>query len=97
MPSSTPEAFGRDLAAQPDMGDKWWPRFVRVTDHIPLTGSNKIDKAPLRAVAWHTGDPVYVRVARTTEYVLLDESMRADIEREFTANGRAALLPAPVS
>ncbi|MFZ2529067.1 MAG: AMP-binding protein [Rhodococcus sp. (in: high G+C Gram-positive bacteria)] len=92
-----PLAFGRDLAAQPDMGDKWWPRFVRVTDRIPLTGSNKIDKAPLRAAAWYTDDPVFVRVARTAEYVPLDEPTRAGLERDFTANGRAALLPAPVS
>lgn len=49
-----PEVFGQTLAEQPDMGDKWWPRFVRVTDHVPLTGSNKIDKAPLRAAAWST-------------------------------------------
>ena len=88
-----PAAFGAFLAEQPDMGDKWWPRFVRVTAQIPLTGSNKVNKAPLRAVAWNTSDPVYVRVGRTSEYVLLDDEARARIEEEFVANGRAALLP----
>ncbi|WP_372481609.1 AMP-binding protein [Rhodococcus zopfii] len=92
-----PAVFGHELAAQPDMGDKWWPRFVRVTDRLPLTGSNKIDKAPLRAVAWYTDDPVYVRVGRTADYVALDEGARAGIERDFAVNGRAALLPAPVA
>ncbi|KHJ74354.1 AMP-binding protein [Rhodococcus sp. Chr-9] len=88
-----PAVFGATLAEQPDMGDKWWPRFVRVTAQIPLTGSNKVNKAPLRAVAWNTPDTVYVRVRRTSEYVLLDDAERARIEREFVANGRAALLP----
>ncbi|MCK0089162.1 AMP-binding protein [Rhodococcus sp. HNM0563] len=92
-----PQVFGRTLAEQPDMGDKWWPRFVRVTDHLPLTGSNKIDKAPLRAAAWSTADPVYVRVGRTPEYVLLDDAGRTQIERDFTEQGRAALLPAPLA
>ena len=90
-----PAAFGAFLAEQPDMGDKWWPRFVRVTDHIPLTGSNKVDKAPLRAAAWNTDDTVYVRVARTAEYVPFDDDARARLEAEFAANGRAALLPVP--
>lgn len=88
-----PAAFGTFLAGQPDMGDKWWPRFVRVTSQIPLTGSNKVNKAPLRAVAWNTLDPVYVRVGRTTEYIPLDDDARAGIEQEFVANGRSALLP----
>ena len=66
-----------------------------MTDHIPLTGSNKVDKAPLRAAAWNTDDTVYVRVARTAEYVPFDDDARARLEAEFAANGRAALLPAP--
>lgn len=88
------EAFGELLAAQPDMGAKWWPRFVRVTDRVPLTGSNKVDKAPLRAAAWETSDDVYVRVGRTTRYRLLDDAGRAELAEEFAAHGRTALLPA---
>lgn len=88
-----PEAFGQYLADQPGMGAKWWPRFVRITDHIPLTGSNKVDKAPLRAAGWHAADPVYERVGRTSSYRLLDAPGRAAIEAEFATHGRAALLP----
>lgn len=87
-------AFGEFLAAQPDMGAKWWPRFVRVTAAIPLTGSNKVNKAPLRATAWDTDEPVLVRVGRTAEYVPLDETGRKQLEADFSAHGRAALLPA---
>jgi fatty-acyl-CoA synthase len=88
------DAFGAFLAAQPDMGAKWWPRFVRVTDRIPLTASNKVDKAPLRAAAWATDEPVFVRVGRTSGYEVLDEAGRARIDADFAAHGRAALLPA---
>ena len=76
------------------MSAKWWPRFVRVTDAVPLTGSNKVDKAPMRAGAWLTEDPVYTRVGRTSDYQLLDDSGRAAIEDEFARHGRTALLPA---
>jgi fatty-acyl-CoA synthase len=88
-----PEAFGQFLADQPEMGAKWWPRFVRVTDGVPLTGSNKVDKAPLRLAGWHTPEPVYERLGRTSTYRLLDAAGRAAIEAEFATHGRAALLP----
>lgn len=88
-----PAAFGAFLDDQPDMGAKWWPRFVRVVDRLPLTGSNKANKAPLRAAAWQTRDPVYVRIGRTSGYVLLDECGLAAIEADFEAHGRTALLP----
>lgn len=89
-----PAAFGEHLAAQPDFGAKWWPTYVRVVDTMPLTGSGKIDKAPLRRAAWNTTDPVWVRVGRTAEFQLLDDAGRDAIEKEFVEQGRQALLPA---
>ena len=56
-----PAAFGEFLEHQADLGTKWAPRFVRVTDHIPLTGSGKVDKRPLRRQHWKTSDPVWWR------------------------------------
>lgn len=88
------DVFGAYLADQPEMGAKWWPRFIRVTQQIPLTASNKVNKGPLRAEAWLTDDPVFVRIGRTAEYVALDDEGRAQIEKEFLAHDRAALLPA---
>jgi fatty-acyl-CoA synthase len=88
-----PGAFGEFLAAQPDLGAKWWPTFVRITERIPLTGSNKVDKAPLRRVAWATDDPVWLRVGRTSEYVALTPDLRDSLEQEFLEHGRAAYLP----
>lgn len=94
-PGSTfyPDAFGAFLAEQPDLGTKWWPSFVRVTDQIPLTASNKVNKTPLRAAGWATSDPVFVRVGRTADYALLVAAGRARIEAEFAAHNRTALLP----
>lgn len=89
-----PVKLGEFLDAQADLGAKWWPTFVRVTDRIPLTGSNKVDKAPLRRAAWATDDPVWVRVDRTSEYVLLTPERHSSLEKEFVEHGRAAYLPA---
>lgn len=91
--SFDPKSFGDFLDEQPDMGAKWWPRFVRVIDRIPLTGSNKVNKTPLRRAAWATDDSVYTRIGRTREYVLLDDAGRDAIEAEFRAHGRLAMLP----
>nr|WP_278249538.1 AMP-binding protein [Nocardioides sp. IC4_145] len=89
------EAFGAFLTAQPDLGAKEWPRFVRVTAAVPLTASGKVDKAPLRAAGWLTDDPVWVRVGRTASYEPLGGAGRQALAEDFAAHGRSALLPAP--
>lgn len=89
-----PVAFGEHLGSQPEMGAKWWPRYVRVVSALPLTGSGKVDKTPLRRAAWVCEDPVHVRVGRTQQYVLLDDVGRAAIEAEFVGHGRVSMLPA---
>lgn len=47
-----PDGFGAFLAAQPDLGTKWAPRFVRITGSIPVTATRKIDKTVLRSESW---------------------------------------------
>jgi fatty-acyl-CoA synthase len=91
--SFDPVAFGAFLAAQPDLGAKWWPSFVRIVDAVPLTGSNKVDKAPLRRAAWSTTDPMYARVGRTSDYVAFSDDARRELESDFRHHGRAAFLP----
>jgi fatty-acyl-CoA synthase len=90
-----PIELGEFLAAQPDMGAKWWPTFMRIVTALPLTGSGKVDKAPLRQAAWHTADPVFTRVGRTAEYRPFTDADRAALEGEFAEHGRTAFLPAP--
>jgi fatty-acyl-CoA synthase len=42
-----PKAFGSWLDAQPDLGPKWLPRYLRVSDALPMSPSNKILKRTL--------------------------------------------------
>jgi fatty-acyl-CoA synthase len=57
----TPQDFGDFLAAQPDLSPKAWPRYVWITDDLPVTATNKILKRTLSAqgldvtsgVLWH--------------------------------------------
>ena len=58
-----PEAFDAFLADQRDLGTKWSPRYVRIAAALPVTATNKVDKAPLRRERWDppAGDPVFWR------------------------------------
>ncbi|MFS3129313.1 AMP-binding protein [Nocardioides sp. Bht2] len=90
-------AFVAFVGAQPEMGAKWWPRFIRVVDRLPLTGSNKVSKGPLRAEGWLCADPVWTRVGRSTDYVLLDDAARIELEDAFRSHGRIGLMPGATS
>jgi fatty-acyl-CoA synthase len=91
VPGATfdPEAFASFLAAQPDLGTKWAPRYVRVGT-LPTTGTGKVDKAPLRAEGWRTTDPVWWRPASELRYVPLTDADRARLEAEAERHGRRA-------
>jgi fatty-acyl-CoA synthase len=51
-----PGAFADFLAAQDDLGTKWVPTFLRVTDALPMTASGKVTKKPLKSEGWWRGD-----------------------------------------
>jgi fatty-acyl-CoA synthase len=97
-----PGAFSDFLENQPDLGTKWAPRFVRVTDRIPLTGSGKVDKRPLRRQHWQTPDPVWWRpfsdrggrppVTEDRAYRRLTPDDVARLEARFEDSGRRGLL-----
>lgn len=88
-----PRAFGAFLDAQPDMGTKWRPRFVRIIDEVPTTGNNKTTKTGLRGEAWLTSDPVYWRPGPGSEFRPLLAADHAALAREFVRHGRKGLLP----
>ncbi len=71
-----PGAFAQFLAAQPDLGTKWPPRFVRVVSSMPMTASNKVLKKQLRGDGIRTTDPVYVRPGRELRYEPLADGTR---------------------
>ncbi|TDC56272.1 acyl-CoA synthetase [Actinomadura sp. KC345] len=54
-----PSAFTAFLAAQPDLGTKWTPRYIRLVEALPRTPTNKVIKRGLRKEAQDTTDPVY--------------------------------------
>lgn len=87
-----PASFGSFVAAQPDMGPKWWPRYVRIVDEVPMTGSNKVAKPGLRRQAWQTSDLVYVRDGQAG-YRPMTLGDREGLDEEFAEHGRTALLP----
>ncbi|MDV9171527.1 long-chain-fatty-acid--CoA ligase [Streptomyces sp. W16] len=56
-----PLAFAEFLLAQPDLGTKMAPRFVRVVRRMPVTATNKIHRAGLRREGVVCPDPVWWR------------------------------------
>ncbi|MFI5717618.1 AMP-binding protein [Nocardia sp. NPDC051750] len=91
-----PDEFAVFLDGQDDLGTKSAPRFVRVSESLPVTGSNKVLKRELQAQLWRGDEPVFHRVGRrATKYVLFTETDEQALEREFHACGRARFLPDP--
>jgi len=87
-----PAGLAAFLEAQPDLGTKWAPRFVRVVAPMPLTATGKVDKKPLRRDRWETEDQVWWRPSRDLAYERLDAAAAEALRAEFTANGRAHVL-----
>ena len=76
-----PLGFAGWLDAQPDIGPKWRPRYVRVIAEPPTTGTFKIVKRTLVHEKWRgdrvRGDPVFVRDRDEPAYrpfTVVDES-----------------------
>lgn len=99
-----PGEFAAFLLAQRDLGDKWPPRFVRVTSHMPLTGSMKVMKQQMRVDSWapapttSSPDPVYVRSERgPLTYELLTAKLQHALIDQYVAHGREGLLPPDIA
>jgi len=88
-----PDEFTAFLDAQPDLGTKWRPRFVRLIDRVPTTASNKVAKTSLRREGWVSSDPVFWRSGTETTYRLLDGRQHDALAAEFADHGRTTLLP----
>ena len=88
-PASTfdPDALAAFLAAHPDLGTKWAPRFVRIVDRLPMTQTNKVVKADLREERWECADPVWWRPGRDAEYRRLTSDDCDAIAKEMAAHG----------
>jgi fatty-acyl-CoA synthase len=91
--SFDPDHFAAFLDIQPDLGTKWAPRFVRIMPEVPVTGTNKVRKTPLRREHWACRDPVWWRPDRRSgSYRLLTGEDVDALHAEFAARGRLTAL-----
>ncbi|MFW0796318.1 AMP-binding protein [Gordonia sp. CPCC 205515] len=85
------DEFADFLAAQPDLGTKWMPTLLRLTEALPHTATRKVDKPALRRTAWFGDDPVYEFVGG--RYRLLTDDRVRELAVEFADHDRGHLLP----
>ena len=85
-----PDAFAEWLTAQPDLGTKWVPRYVRVTASLPQTATGKVTKVDLRTEAWACDDLVWWRPLDHADvrFVSLTDEDRATLAKGLAENGR---------
>jgi fatty-acyl-CoA synthase len=88
-----PDAFATWLTAQPDLGPKWLPRFVRVSASLPQTATGKVTKVNLRTEAWECDEPVWWRPLGSPDvrFVPLRDDERAVLAAGLAENGRPAV------
>ncbi len=85
-----PADFAEWLVAQPDLGPKWLPRYVRVSLSLPQTATGKVTKVGLRAEAWACDDPIWWRPLGSTAFRFepLTDDDRAALAAGLAQNGR---------
>ncbi|MGH9024998.1 MAG: AMP-binding protein [Acidimicrobiia bacterium] len=84
--------FASWVDAQPGLGPKWRPRYVRVLHDPPTTGTNKILKRTLVHQKFRadrtSGDPVFVRGRGEERYRRFTANDENELRKSFGANGR---------
>ncbi|MFF1702063.1 long-chain-fatty-acid--CoA ligase [Streptomyces sp. NPDC058252] len=90
--SFDPLSFGEFLLSQPDLGTKMAPRFVRITDRMPVTATNKIHRVGLRREGFRCPDPVWWRPPGECAYRRLGEADVEGLLAEYRSRGREELL-----
>ncbi|MEU7114282.1 AMP-binding protein [Streptomyces sp. NPDC046182] len=88
-----PAVFEEFLAAQPDLGTKMPPRFVRVVPRLPLTATNKIHRVALRRESFLCEDPVWWRPAAGSPYEPLTPDALTGLRAAYAAHGRSPRGP----
>ncbi|OIJ62700.1 acyl-CoA synthetase [Streptomyces mangrovisoli] len=83
-----PVGFAGFLSAQPDLGTKMAPRFVRVVAEMPVTATNKIHRARLRKEGVRCADPVWWRPPGQDTYRRLSAAEAAAYAQRPPASAR---------
>ena len=85
-------AFAAWLHAQPDLSPKWQPGFVRLSDALPTTPTNKVitrtlvhEKFRLDRVG---GDPVFTRDRGAVDFRVFEKADEAALRDRFDSHGR---------
>ncbi len=84
-----PAAFAAFLRAQPDLGTKMAPRFVRILDRMPVTATNKIHRVALRRAGFRCPGPVWWDRYGDGSYTPLDAEGLAALLELYEEHGRA--------
>jgi fatty-acyl-CoA synthase len=87
-----PDGFAAFLAAQPDLGTKWTPRFVRIAETLPVTETSKVLKRVLRHDRWECDDPVWWQPEKGAPYRPMTAADVDALRREFAARGHERVL-----
>lgn len=87
------KAFAAWLDGQPELGPKWRPTFVRISDALPSTPTNKIVTRTLIHEKFRhdrvAGDPLYRRARGAPEFGPFTETDESALHAEFESHGRA--------
>ncbi|MFD9726205.1 AMP-binding protein [Streptomyces sp. NPDC059072] len=87
-----PDDFAAFLAAQPDLGTKMSPRYVRIVPAMPVTATNKVHRVSLRRAGFRCApDPVWHRTPTGTYTPLSPPDLSALLAR-YASHGRSPLL-----
>ncbi len=84
-------AFASFLSEQRDLGTKWAPLYVRLSETLPVTQTNKVLKRGLRSEHWECSEPVFLRDAETG-FRELTAADREEIRADFRAHEREEQL-----
>ncbi|MFE1285441.1 AMP-binding protein [Streptomyces sp. NPDC058751] len=87
-----PASFAAFLLAQPDLGTKMAPRFLRIVERMPVTATNKIHRVTLRREGFRCADPVWWRPPGESAYRRLTAADVDKLAAEYRSHGREELL-----
>ncbi|MEU4167603.1 AMP-binding protein [Streptomyces sp. NPDC026665] len=87
-----PSPFAAFLLAQPDLGTKMAPRFLRIAERMPVTATNKIHRVALRREGFRCADPVWWRPPGERTYRRLTAVDVDGLVARYHAHGREELL-----
>jgi fatty-acyl-CoA synthase len=88
----TPLMLDEFLEQQGDLGTKWSPRYVRITESLPVTETKKILKKQLRQQYWQGNDQIWWRPKRNQPLQPMSENDRIHLTNIFSEQGRLSSL-----